>query len=261
MIKISPIPAFFDNYIWCMFDQESGKACVVDPGSAKDTTLFLDENKLRLENILITHHHPDHTGGVAQLKKENKVKVWGSEESKLDIFDTRLKHNDTLEVLGQTFTVIHVPGHTLDHIAFFTPKSNKLEKPALFCGDTLFAAGCGRLFEGTPAQMKHSLDILSKLPDDTQIYCAHEYTLANIKFAASLMPQNKKLAQFQEQCVLLRNKQLPTLPTTVANERNVNPFLRSDDPELIVNLKKSNPDLDEDTLSVFTATRLAKDNF
>ncbi|MGB1140891.1 MAG: hydroxyacylglutathione hydrolase, partial [Halioglobus sp.] len=189
MLNIRPVPAFDDNYIWLLADTGTREACVVDPGDAAPVIAALDEEKLTLTSILITHHHFDHIGGLKTLCEAYSPTVFGPFNDAIEPVQTRLRAGDSIEVLGNTFSVLEVPGHTLDHIAFY----HAGEQPLLFCGDTLFAGGCGRVFEGTPPMMWESLKSLTELPANTRVYCAHEYTLANLAFAAAVEPDNEAL--------------------------------------------------------------------
>lgn len=223
MIHIDPIPAFNDNYIWCLYD-ETGAAVVVDPGDAAPVEAFLASHSLHLTGIVLTHHHFDHVGGVAALTENRRIDVQGPAEATPEV--TRaIVDGDHLTVLGLDFEVIAVPGHTLDHLALYAARHTP---PLLFCGDTLFAGGCGRLFEGTPEQMHQSLTRLKALPPDTRVYCAHEYTLANLSFAAAVEPQNAALRERLERVKAQRDLELPTVPSSLAEECATNPFLRSD---------------------------------
>lgn len=216
-MKITPIKAFTDNYIWIISAGEY--AAVVDPGDGALVFDYLSKSGLQLSGILITHHHMDHVGGIRELKKSfPHATVYGPARENIPLIDIKLKEDDTvcLSELG-TYRVIDVPGHTAGHIAYYG-------EGVLFVGDTVFACGCGRLFEGTAAQMLHSLTKISKLPVETEIYCAHEYTLANIKFAISVDPDNKALLARQEFCLSLRQEGKPTVPFTLAAELASNPF-------------------------------------
>lgn len=224
MLSISPIPAFNDNYIWLISDTKTHKAWVVDPGDAKVVIDTLQEKQLQLEGILITHHHFDHIGGLKALKKLFKPTTYGPDSDAIHDIDVPLKANDTLTLLNHSVNVVAVPGHTLDHIAYFS--ETLLSQPVLFCGDTLFAGGCGRLFEGSPQQLYQSLQQLAHLPANTLVYCAHEYTQNNLAFAHTVEPDNAELTARRQHVTQLRNNHQPTLPSTIAEELSTNPFLR-----------------------------------
>jgi hydroxyacylglutathione hydrolase len=223
-MTLVPLPAFADNYIWML--QDGSNAIVVDPGDAQPVFDALTRDKLQLAAILVTHHHPDHTGGVAALHAATGAPVFGPARERIPEPFKPLSHGDRAEVLGLRFQVIDVPGHTAGHIAYFLPAHHG-QAPLLFCGDTLFSGGCGRLFEGTPAQMLASLDALAALPGDSRVCCAHEYTLANLRFAQAVEPGNADLTQYTAHCESLRAQGQPTLPSQLATERRINPFLRS----------------------------------
>lgn len=206
--------------------QDGSNAIVVDPGDAQPVFDALTRDKLQLAAILVTHHHPDHTGGVAVLHAATGAPVFGPARERIPEPFTPLSHGDSAEVLGLRFQVFDVPGHTAGHIAYFLP-AHQGQAPLLFCGDTLFSGGCGRLFEGTPAQMLASLDALAALPGDSRVCCAHEYTLANLRFAQAVEPGNADLTQYTAHCESLRAQGQPTLPSQLATERRINPFLRS----------------------------------
>lgn len=221
---IYPIPAFSDNYIWCL--SENGAAVVVDPGDDAPVHQYLQEQGLTLAAILITHHHYDHVGGIKGLVDAYPgVTVYGPENACPDITH-RLADGDELSLLGHRLSVLAVPGHTLDHIAYFCDEP---DRHLVFCGDTLFAGGCGRLFEGTPAVMLKSLQKLMALPKQTAIYCTHEYTLANLQFAIEVEPGNSDLQQRLLNTQDLRQRGTPTLPSTLDIELRSNPFLRTDE--------------------------------
>ncbi|MGP4843166.1 hydroxyacylglutathione hydrolase [Marinobacter sp. 1Y8] len=265
MFSIKPIPAFSDNYIWCIADSSTRKALIVDPGQSEPVVKYLEANNLELDAILITHHHPDHVGGVAALVEQYQPGVvYGPKESPFKGATVPLTEGDTLSWSDITFSVLEVPGHTLDHIAYVTTSTAIDNAPAVFCGDTLFACGCGRLFEGTPAQMRHSLEKLRQLSGDTRVYCAHEYTLANLRFSRDLQPSDTGLADFERHCADLRENDLPTLPTTMADERNLNPFLRWDNKEVAEAVGSRKLDVDDSLTGddrVFALIRKAKDTF
>jgi len=256
---LHPIPAFSDNYIWLLADA-GGNALVVDPGDAAPVMAFLAERRLTLRAILITHHHPDHVGGVTRLLAEHDVPVYGPAGEQIPGRTHALQDGDTvqLDAPAMRLEVLHVPGHTLGHIAFFTSDHTP---PLLFCGDTLFAAGCGRLFEGTPAQMLASLDRLVALPDATLVCCAHEYTLTNLRSAQAVPPDdisvNRRLAQMRH----TRDSGQPTLPVVLAEERQSNPFLRIDEPALRDAVSTHAQARLTDRTETFAALRRWKDQF
>lgn len=216
---VVPVRAFTDNYIWTLRDKTH--AIVVDPGDAKPVEAYLAAEKLELAAIIITHHHNDHIGGVKQLIANRNIPVYGPHDPRVPDATQRLKEGDTITLphFGITLNVLEVPGHTSSHIAYYG-------EGMLFCGDTMFAAGCGRLFEGTPAQMHDSLSKFMRLPDDTKVYCTHEYTLSNIRFARAAEPGNIDLQNWEARAKAMREVDTPTVPTTIALERATNPFVR-----------------------------------
>ena len=229
-MTLLPLPAFTDNYIWLLHDGQS--AVVVDPGTADPVIPTLDRLGLRLQAILVTHHHPDHVGGLEALRaRYGPLTVYGPARELPDIALERVAGGQVLSLLGLDFEVIDVPGHTAGHVAYFAPRAQPA--PLLFCGDTLFSAGCGRLFEGTATQMLASLDALAALPASTRVCCAHEYTLSNLAFAQAVEPDNTDIANYRGHCQSLREVGQPTLPSTIERECRVNPFLRSRQPAVV----------------------------
>lgn len=256
--KIHPIPAFTDNYIWAIHCADTNRVCVVDPGDSDPVERYLEQQGLELTEILITHHHPDHIGGLAALKQSHNPRIYGPESSGIKGITEFVGEDKLVELFGIQFQVLEVPGHTLDHLAYF---SDEPEKPLLFCGDTLFAAGCGRLFEGTPAMMELSLAKLSSLPESTLVYCTHEYTLANLAFAEAVEPENRALSSRIIEEKAKRASNLPTLPSTISLELGTNPFLRCDTSSVIESVQlNSNSEL-KNTTETFAALRQWKDNF
>ena len=256
--QIHPIPAFSDNYIWAIHDDNSQQLAVVDPGDASPVLDYIDENDLALSHILITHHHPDHIGGLNRLVEEFNPVVYGPEPSNIKGISQFLHEGDQFRLFDRDFEIFEVPGHTLDHIAYF---SDDETHPLVFCGDTLFAAGCGRLFEGTPAMMMGSLSKLMKLNPKSAVYCSHEYTMANLKFALAADGDNQEL---QERVILEQQKRdsgIPTLPSTIAVELATNPFLRCDDSAVQERVLAQSGNKNSDTTEIFAALRSWKDNF
>jgi hydroxyacylglutathione hydrolase len=251
-----PIPAFTDNYLWLLHDGQ--RALIVDPGDAFPVLQALKDNQLQLESILVTHHHADHTGGVDALREATGARVFGPAHEQIPGPFTPLVDGDTVHVLGLDFQVIDVPGHTAGHIAFFTPEADG--KPLLFCGDTLFSGGCGRLFEGTPAQMLASLDRLACLPGDTAVCCTHEYTMANLRFALAVEPDNRELIGYHARCAALRQAGKPTLPTSIVQELLINPFLRTRHPTVMAAAQRFDPAAHDDA-TLFAAIRQWKNQF
>ncbi len=257
-VEIFRIPAFSDNYLWVAVGANQ-QALVVDPGDATPIEAFLAARGLTLAAILVTHHHPDHTGGVDQLAAAHGCPIYGPQSARIPQVTHILAEGDALEVLGCTFSILEVPGHTLDHIAYFSVDAD--EHPVLFCGDTLFAGGCGRLFEGTPAQMLSSLGKLATLPQDTRIYCAHEYTLANLRFADAVEQDNSELQQRLAEVSRMRDRGEPTVPSTLAQELATNPFMRATAPSVRAAATSRLGHPPADAAETFAAIRSWKDNF
>lgn len=257
MLTVYPIPAFKDNYIWVIHNQNY--AAVVDPGIASPVIEYLQSKNLQLSAILITHHHNDHTGGNTELLKFFDVPVYGPRNESISTVTHPVHEGDpvNLQALSLNLTVFDTPGHTQGHVAYYG--SNPMNM--VFCGDTLFACGCGRVFEGTAQQMYESLQKLSQLPDDTLIYCAHEYTLSNIQFVRAVDPKNSKLIELEITTQELRNQNIPTIPTTLALEKTVNPFLRCSQQEIINSAINYSGKSLSDPISVFTVLRDWKNNF
>ncbi|MDA9636561.1 hydroxyacylglutathione hydrolase [SAR86 cluster bacterium] len=256
MNSIIPLSAFTDNYIWVIVYGNS--AIVVDPGDAAPVKKFLSENNLNLIAILITHHHFDHTGGLLQLVEENKCSVFGPKGDHIDGITDALSEGDKFSVLNLNFSVLETPGHTLDHIVFY---SENTDQKILFSGDTLFSGGCGRLFEGSPLQMNESLQKISSLPDTTIIYCAHEYTQSNLSFALATNPSNRKLISHSKTVNDLRSRNEITLPTTLIIEKEINPFLRLHDKEIVKNAELFHDLKLNSKQEAFAAIRSWKDSF
>ena len=280
-MKLIALPAFDDNYIWLLHHENA--SLVVDPGDASVVEAALVREGLTLQAILITHHHGDHTGGVAKLVAATGARVYGPAAEVLPSGAepiVRLREGDTLTELGLVFRVLDVPGHTAGHIAYVCdqarvefvdpaafeaegarpPGVNPGAQPLLFCGDTLFSAGCGRLFEGSPAQMLHSLGKLAALPPQTVVCATHEYTLSNLRFAQAAEPGNATRDGYAARCRALRDAQQPTLPSRIATELAVNPFLRSHAPTLTQTVAQRGGDASS-ALAVFTHLRLWKNTF
>jgi len=257
-INITAIPALNDNYIWAIHDDRH--AVVVDPGEAEPVLAFLAAQNLMLKAILCTHRHHDHVGGIAQLREVYNVPVYGRRHPGNTHITDSLNEGDRLDLsqpgidLAIAFDIIDVPGHLEDHIAFTAPG-------LVFCGDILFGAGCGRNFEGTPAQLQHSLQRLASLPDTTLVYCAHEYTAANLRFAETCEPGNAAVKQRIADTRQLRADNQPSVPFTIALEKTTNPFLRCTQPEIIQTLQQQRGLTDITELDVFTALRQWKNHF
>jgi hydroxyacylglutathione hydrolase len=257
MLDVTPIAAFQDNYIWLIRGARDPRAvAVVDPGDAGPVQSALAANGMKLCAILATHHHADHVGGVAALVAETGAAVFGPARERLPVEVTRLAGGDRarLDALGLEFEVLDVPGHTAGHIAYYG-------HGALFCGDTLFSAGCGRLFEGTPEQMLASLDAFAGLPERTRVFCGHEYTLANLRFAMAVESANPDIVDYVQKASALRASGRPTLPSTIGLEKRVNPFLRSRHENVKLSAERRAGRVLPTPVAVFAEIRSWKDTF
>lgn len=256
-LHVSPIPAFNDNYIWMV--DNSKEAIVVDPGDAGPVLSTLQKRSLKLCAIVLTHRHEDHIGGVARLLEEYDVPVYGPRFDPIEQVTQLVQEGDIVtipELAGLQLSVLDVPGHTKGHIAYYAEKEKWL-----FCGDMLFGAGCGRMFEGTPEQMWASLSKMAALPDDVEVFAGHEYTLSNLKFAREIEPDNKALADRIREDVAKRNRRQPTLPSTIGLEKATNPFLRADRAEVMKRLESLGKLETKDPVHAFAAMREWKNNY
>jgi hydroxyacylglutathione hydrolase len=255
-MHIESLQVFSDNYIWLVVNDENKNVVAVDPGDAKTLANFLIKQNFKLTDILITHHHADHIGGVLDLLKHNSLNVYGPIDETIPGVTNLLQDNQELHLksIDIIFKILLIPGHTLGHIAYYNSQHK-----ILFCGDTLFSAGCGRIFEGTPQQMYESLQKINSLPDDTLIYCTHEYTLSNLKFALSVEPDNIHIKNKIDVVKDKLARKLPSLPSKLSDERKFNPFLRCD--ELIIRKSLENIFNEQlnDNLQTFTYLRKLKD--
>ena len=257
--ELIPIPAFSDNYIWMVHN--NGHAIVVDPGQSDPVIAALDQHKLALDAILLTHHHADHVGGVLALQQRTGAKVYGPATETLPACDKALTEGDTVQLpgVGLTLQVLDIPGHTSGHIAYHGKLAGG--KPLVFCGDTLFAAGCGRIFEGTPTQMFNSLGKLRALPPDTLVCCGHEYTLANLRWALEVEPDNTAMHRLWETAGQLRKEGAPTLPSTIAAEHETNPFFRTSQATVSNAASRYAGKQLDSAVAVFASLREWKNNF
>jgi hydroxyacylglutathione hydrolase len=270
-MHIEALAAFRDNYIWLIRPAaDDPRTLVVDPGDAAVVIDAVERGGLELRGILVTHHHGDHVGGIDDLLRwqrqrqpDTPLPVWGPATERIPGRTEALHDGDVFTPRGWTlrFAVVAVPGHTLGHIAYCVTSPEPDTPPALFCGDTLFSAGCGRLFEGTPAQMAQSLNKLSQLPENTAVYCAHEYTFSNLQFARVADPDNPEVAAHLARCQALRAQGLPTLPSSIGQEKNINPFLRTTQPGVLRALQRHRGRYPADAVQALAWLREWKNDF
>jgi hydroxyacylglutathione hydrolase len=255
MAKILPLKALNDNYIWVILNDQS-QALIFDPGEAHPVIRFFQENQhITLSGVLITHKHYDHCQGVPEIIRNFPVPVFGPKHAALDFVDFPQKEKNKIKVEGfNELHVMEIPGHTLEHIAYYNSNS-------IFCGDTLFTGGCGRIFEGTSKQMLESLQKICALPNETLIYCGHEYTLANLEFAFTVEPHNPELLNRIHACKKLRKNHQPTVPAKLELEKQTNPFLRCEVPDVIQSVEKYYQRDFSETVEVFEYLRKWKDGF
>ena len=257
MFEIYPIKAFSDNYMWTLI--EGDQAIVVDPGEAKPVIEALNKKNLSLKGIIITHHHFDHTGGVVELKERFNCEVYGPGGGHIKGISSPLNDNEEFYLLGIKFIALHTPAHTLDQLAYYSEEA--CSDPILFCGDTLFSAGCGRIFEGTALQMHNSLSRFAILPGNTKVYCGHEYTQSNLKFATAVEPDNQFILDKIKEVNKLRDNDKETLPSDIASELKINPFMRCNESTVLdAAINYSGKELKEPH-EVLGAIRDWKDNF
>lgn len=280
IIHVTALNAFSDNYIWAITNTNAHKTALVDPGDAAICIDFLEEHQLILSAILITHHHVDHTGGIKKLveycqQKHWSLTVYGPAHENIPCCDVKLVENDIVNLFDSStnLLVIELSGHTAGHIAYFANDgftsdslvndnfTNITIEPALFCGDTLFSGGCGRLFEGTAEQMLHSLTKLTNLPESTKVYCAHEYTQANLKFALTVEPSNEVLINYSKKVSELRAQEKATIPTSIGIEKQINPFLRSHEKTIQASAMAFDKSTQANSIDTFTTIRRWKDQF
>ncbi|MFO1257462.1 MAG: hydroxyacylglutathione hydrolase [Gammaproteobacteria bacterium] len=257
-LTLTPIPALKDNYIWCLAHHAKQQALIVDPGEAEPILRYLSHYQLQLNAILVTHHHADHTAGIAELKKNYPhTRVIGPANENIPLRTEAAQPGNrlSLSTLGIEFEVLDIPGHTMGHVAYFNDTW-------LFCGDTLFSCGCGRIFEGTHEMMYHSLEKLRNLDDCLLVCCAHEYTLQNIKFAQTVLPDSVQLKAFQEKVIRQRTLNLPSLPIPLGVEKQLNPFLNCNQPGVIkaVRYHEKSPKI-TDPIQIFASLREWKNEF
>tara|TARA_B100002052_G_scaffold285511_1_gene298415 strand:+ start:1653 stop:2423 length:771 start_codon:yes stop_codon:yes gene_type:complete len=256
MFEVSAIKAFSDNYIWTLI--KDGEVTIVDPGDPEPVKNYLNEKGLNLKNILITHHHFDHTGGIEELTDIYGCEVYGPDGGHIKGIGVKIQDNQEFTIMDVTFKAFATPGHTLDHLSYYVEDDSD---PLLFCGDTLFSGGCGRLFEGSPKQMHNSLSRLAELPGKTKVFCTHEYTESNLRFAIAVEPNNRHIKDKIEEVQELRRKDLETLPSTISEELNINPFLRCNQNDVINSAEYYCKTQLSESHEVLGAIREWKDNF
>lgn len=253
-MPIVALPAFNDNYIWVIVNEKLHTLTCVDPGSAVPVLSYAKSNRLTLNNILITHHHHDHTAGLAQLLQHYpKTTVYGPVDARIPLVNVVVRDEEIIHIENVAFRVLSTPGHTISHICY-----QELTNGWLFCGDTLFSAGCGRVFDGTIEALHHSIMLLKNLPKDTKIYCGHEYTLQNLRFAASIEPENNTIRSYYTH--LKDSPGQCSLPSTIALEKKINPFMRTNIPA-IQQFARANGIAPNDSLAIFKLLREKKDGF
>ncbi len=251
---IIPIPAFSDNYIWAMLDRDEGTFDCVDPGDAKPVLAFAQAQKLELRTILLTHHHHDHIGGVDELLEKNpSCVIYGPNDPRISTINHPVKEHQLIKVGRYSFQILFNPGHTASHISYYEPQQGWL-----FCGDTLFSAGCGRVFDGTLEQLHQSMHLFKSLPGSTKVFCAHEYTEQNLRFALSVEPNNQFIKQYLTK--IQEHPNTCTLPSTIKNELLINPFLRTDVPE-VQHYAHLQGATSNDSLEIFRILREEKNKF
>lgn len=258
-LKVMALEALSDNYVWVLLKDTTHEAVIVDPGEARPVIDWLESDQgqaYRLAGILVTHHHQDHIGGVAELVSRYSVKVTGPHQCAGVNVDSPVGEGDIIDVLGHSTRVMETPGHTLDHIVYLVDAAT----PLLLCGDTLFHAGCGRLFEGSPAQMQENFARLAQLPEHTLVYGAHEYTMANLRFAAQVEPDNQDISRDADAMQARREANEPTLPSTIGKELAVNPFMRYEAPTVVQALEAKSGQVPADNTEAFALLRQWKDN-
>ena len=257
MFEIFPIRALSDNYVWILVEGE--QAIIVDPGEAKPVLETFNELKLNLKGIIITHHHFDHTGGIQELKDHFNCDVFGPGGGHIQGISNPLNDNEEFDLLGKKFIALATPGHTLDQLAYYSDEA--CSEPILFCGDTLFSAGCGRIFEGTPLQMHESISRFSILPENTKVYCGHEYTQSNLAFAIAVEPDNQFIKNKIEEVNKLRESDKETLPSDIGSELKINPFMRCEEKTVIDAATNYSGNQLKEPHEVLGAIRDWKDNF